>query len=165
MHYQTLWIQWNNVLERITCKKVGYFLKWKSSELKYILLHSLSLVISFLHLLILKNIAKCNGFGGKIFQRDSGQKACYTLDRFSSSTYDYEAAKSFCEDKDGMLPEIKGPKDQSNLESVITNTVIRLPIGNWVLFPFAIFSHSVCSIKEIILILCGRKYLLVFNVN
>ena len=97
---------------------------------------TLTIVISFLHLPLFKKLAKCSGLGGKIFQRDSGQKACYTLERFSSSTYDYEAAKSFCEDKDGMLPEIKGPKDQSNLQSVITNTVISLPIDNFVLFPF-----------------------------
>ena len=58
-----------------------------------------------------------------MLERDDKKKHCYTIKRISSSNYAYQDAKRFCEDIGGILPEVRGPKDYSNILSVITHTV------------------------------------------
>ena len=58
-----------------------------------------------------------------MLERDDKKKHCYTIKRISSSNYAYQDAKRFCEDMGGILPEVRGPKDYSNILGVITHTV------------------------------------------
>ena len=58
-----------------------------------------------------------------MLERDDKKKHCYTIKRISSSNYAYQDAKRFCEDIGGILPEVRGPKDYSNILGVITHTV------------------------------------------
>ena len=58
-----------------------------------------------------------------MLERDDKKKHCYTIKRISSSNYAYQDAKQFCEDMGGILPEVRGPKDYSNILGVITHTV------------------------------------------
>ena len=64
--------------------------------------------------------------GGKFLARDNGSKVCYTIEDIEGTSYNYETAKQFCEAKDGLLPEIKGPDDQLNMEKVVANRVDRI---------------------------------------
>ena len=79
--------------------------------------------ISISRTIISKISAKCLSFGGEMLERDDKKKHCYTIKRVSSSNYAYQDAKRFCEDIGGILPEVRGPKDYSNILGVITHTV------------------------------------------
>ena len=70
--------------------------------------------------------AKCDNLGGKFFERANGTKVCYTIEDVKGTSYNYETAKQFCEAKDGLLPEIKSPVDQLNMEKLVANRVDKM---------------------------------------
>ena len=63
--------------------------------------------------------AKCYGLAGQFLEGDDGKKTCYVMEVFSNSIYDRYRAQAFCKDKDGRLPEIRGPKDQANVMKMV----------------------------------------------
>ena len=55
----------------------------------------------------------------KILERDNGKQVCYIFKTFRTARKNYESSKRFCNRKGGILPEIKGPKDQSNIKTIL----------------------------------------------
>ena len=64
---------------------------------------------------------KCTGLreDNKILERDDGRQVCYIFKNFRTARKSYESSKKFCARKGGILPEIKGPKDQSNIKTIL----------------------------------------------
>ena len=54
-----------------------------------------------------------------MLERDDGHMVCYIVKTFPSARKNYESSKRFCKNKGGILPEIIGPKDQSNVKEML----------------------------------------------
>ena len=83
----------------------------------------------FLQFIILQNIyfilVNCQENKGgpstkrKLLERDDNQMVCYLVKRFPSSRKSYERSKDFCQGKGGILVEVRGSKDQSNVREML----------------------------------------------
>ena len=55
----------------------------------------------------------------KLLERDDNKMVCYLVKRFPSSRKSYERSKDFCHGKGGILVEVRGRKDQSNVREML----------------------------------------------